>query len=606
MDHSLVSYGLSRRRARRRSSISGSSPPAVTAPRSSTTRTTRPSPRLSASSSCGRAPEAAEERQSRSSPRSSDSQAARVAARSISPRRRTAAVSPTRGPRAATTRARPCESIGLLVVSGDEAAADENVRALAEQAEATIVVSMYGGLSAGWADLLLPGTSYLERDGTFVNLEGRLQRLRRTVEPPCLDELDWISQLAARFDVAVAPYAAAVFAEVSERVYGGLALGEVGERAPLRVYPEAQEHVGARGAARAGAEGTPRRDPARCVQAALLRRGRRARHGAAVPAAAAGARDLGRRRTTAQGQDRRSRHRRLERECDHAAGSREPAPPRRDRPRRTRARERAPGRRRGREDRGGAGVVPQEPWWIAIIEAIVIVNILLGLFAYLTLIERKVMGRMQLRYGPNRAGPYGLLQPIADLVKLVRKEAFAPSSAIELPYILAPVVSAFTAIAAFSFIPWGPGWTVHGWRINGEIANVSIGLDRDLRARLDRDLRLHRRRLGVGVEVLDPRLDAHVRAARLVRGLARAQRARRRHPRPLAQPAGDRRPAGLTSSPTRYRSSSAWSSSSSPGSPRRAARRSTCPRPSRSSSPATTPSTRGCAGACSRWPSTST
>ncbi|HET8558448.1 MAG TPA: molybdopterin-dependent oxidoreductase [Gaiellaceae bacterium] len=135
------------------------------------------------------------------------------------------------------------ESIGLLVVSGDEAAADENVRALAEQAEATIVLSMYGGLAAGWADLILPGTSYLERDGTFVNLEGRLQRLRRTVEPPCRDELEWISQLAARFDVDVAPYAAAVFAEVSERVYGGLPFGEVGERAPLRGYPEAQEHI---------------------------------------------------------------------------------------------------------------------------------------------------------------------------------------------------------------------------------------------------------------------------------------------------------------------------------------------------------------------------
>jgi len=121
-------------------------------------------------------------------------------------------------------------------------------------------------------------------------------------------------------------------------------------------------------------------------------------------------------------------------------------------------------------------VTPAEPWWIAIIEALVIVNIVLGLFAYLTLIERKLMGRMQLRYGPNRAGPFGLLQPIADLVKLVRKEAFAPSGAIDLPYILAPIVSAFTAIAAFSFIPWGPGWTVNGWYINGEIANVSIGL----------------------------------------------------------------------------------------------------------------------------------
>jgi NADH-quinone oxidoreductase subunit H len=117
-----------------------------------------------------------------------------------------------------------------------------------------------------------------------------------------------------------------------------------------------------------------------------------------------------------------------------------------------------------------------EPWWISIIKAVIIVNLVLGLFAYLTLIERKVMGRMQLRYGPNRAGPYGLLQPIADLVKLVRKEAFAPSSAIEIPYILAPVISAFTAIAAFSVIPFGSGWTVNGWRINGEVANVSIGL----------------------------------------------------------------------------------------------------------------------------------
>ncbi|HZC75535.1 MAG TPA: NADH-quinone oxidoreductase subunit H, partial [Gaiellaceae bacterium] len=121
-------------------------------------------------------------------------------------------------------------------------------------------------------------------------------------------------------------------------------------------------------------------------------------------------------------------------------------------------------------------MTPHEPWWIALIEAVVIINIVLGLFAYLTLIERKLMGRMQLRYGPNRAGPFGLLQPIADLVKLVRKEAFAPASAIDLPYILAPIVSAFTALAAFAFIPWGPGWTVNGWRINGEIANVSIGL----------------------------------------------------------------------------------------------------------------------------------
>ena len=117
-----------------------------------------------------------------------------------------------------------------------------------------------------------------------------------------------------------------------------------------------------------------------------------------------------------------------------------------------------------------------EPWWISIIKAAIIVNLLLGLFAYLTLIERKLLGRMQLRYGPNRAGPFGSLQPIADLIKLIRKESFFPSSAIELPYIVAPAISVFTAIAAFSVIPFGAGWHLYHWHINGEIANVSIAL----------------------------------------------------------------------------------------------------------------------------------
>ena len=117
-----------------------------------------------------------------------------------------------------------------------------------------------------------------------------------------------------------------------------------------------------------------------------------------------------------------------------------------------------------------------EPWWIAIIEAVIIINLVMVTFAYLTWTERKVMGRIQLRYGPNRAGPFGLLQPIADLVKLIRKEAFAPSSAIPIPYIAAPIVSMFTALAAFAVIPFGPGWTINGWHVNGEVANVPIAL----------------------------------------------------------------------------------------------------------------------------------
>jgi NADH dehydrogenase/NADH:ubiquinone oxidoreductase subunit G len=137
------------------------------------------------------------------------------------------------------------ESIGLLLVSGDEAANDPNVRALAERADAVIVVAMFHGLAAGWADLVLPGTSYLERDGTYVNLEGRLQRLRRAVQPPGPDELEWISQLAARFGVTVAPYASAIFEQISSSCYGGISFADVGERAPLRGYDAAPSHVDA-------------------------------------------------------------------------------------------------------------------------------------------------------------------------------------------------------------------------------------------------------------------------------------------------------------------------------------------------------------------------
>jgi NADH-quinone oxidoreductase subunit H len=117
-----------------------------------------------------------------------------------------------------------------------------------------------------------------------------------------------------------------------------------------------------------------------------------------------------------------------------------------------------------------------EPWWISLIKAFVIVNLVMLAFAYTTLLERKLLGRMQLRYGPNRAGPYGSLQPIADLIKLIRKESFFPSSAIDLPYIIAPAISVFTAIAAFAVIPFGAGWHVWKWHVNGEIANVSIAL----------------------------------------------------------------------------------------------------------------------------------
>jgi NADH-quinone oxidoreductase subunit H len=117
-----------------------------------------------------------------------------------------------------------------------------------------------------------------------------------------------------------------------------------------------------------------------------------------------------------------------------------------------------------------------QPWWISAIKAFLIANLVLGGFAYLTWVERKLLGRMHLRYGPNRTGPFGLLQPIADLIKLLRKASFFPAAAIDVLYIAAPVVAGFTAIAAFSVIPFGPVWHWGGYDVTGWVVNVSIGL----------------------------------------------------------------------------------------------------------------------------------
>ena len=125
------------------------------------------------------------------------------------------------------------EPISLLVISGDEAAADPYVRTMAEQAESVLAIAMFRRLVTPLADLILPGTGYLERDGTYVNLEGRLQRLRRAAIPPAPDELAVLSRLADRFGVALSAYPSQVFDEVSAIVYGGRPYGEVGEEAAL-------------------------------------------------------------------------------------------------------------------------------------------------------------------------------------------------------------------------------------------------------------------------------------------------------------------------------------------------------------------------------------
>jgi NADH-quinone oxidoreductase subunit G len=135
---------------------------------------------------------------------------------------------------------RPPGQIGLLLVSGDEAASDPQVRQLAEHARTTVALTLFAGDSGEWADLVLPATSYLEQEGTMRNLEGRLQRLRGATGAPVRPELAWLAELAGRFGVTLPDSAAAIFAELSAKAFDGLSLSSLGDRAPLPPRAEAK------------------------------------------------------------------------------------------------------------------------------------------------------------------------------------------------------------------------------------------------------------------------------------------------------------------------------------------------------------------------------
>jgi len=111
-----------------------------------------------------------------------------------------------------------------------------------------------------------------------------------------------------------------------------------------------------------------------------------------------------------------------------------------------------------------------------LIKAIVLVLILLGGFAYLTLYERKALARIQMRVGPNRAGPWGILQPIADAVKLIFKEELMPARADKLLFFLAPVVTLVPALVITAVVPWGPTLHVFGRDITLYIADINVGV----------------------------------------------------------------------------------------------------------------------------------
>jgi NADH-quinone oxidoreductase subunit H len=113
---------------------------------------------------------------------------------------------------------------------------------------------------------------------------------------------------------------------------------------------------------------------------------------------------------------------------------------------------------------------------IALVKVLIVFTAMLLIVAYMTLMERKVLGHMQVRYGPNRAGPFGLLQPIADGIKLFFKEDIIIPHANRLIYIFAPTVIVITALMSYAVIPFGDNITILGYKVDMVVADVNVGL----------------------------------------------------------------------------------------------------------------------------------
>lgn len=121
---------------------------------------------------------------------------------------------------------------------------------------------------------------------------------------------------------------------------------------------------------------------------------------------------------------------------------------------------------------------------IAIVKVLVLIGVLLGVFSGMTYIERRVLAFMQFRLGPNRTGPFGLLQPVADGIKLFFKEEVIPKGANAWVFVAAPAVSILAAFLAIAVVPWGGTLTLPGFlpawladrRIDLQLANLDVGV----------------------------------------------------------------------------------------------------------------------------------
>jgi len=113
---------------------------------------------------------------------------------------------------------------------------------------------------------------------------------------------------------------------------------------------------------------------------------------------------------------------------------------------------------------------------VSLVKVLIVFTVMLLIVAYMTLMERKVLGHMQVRFGPNRVGPFGLLQPVADGIKLFFKEDIIVPHANRIIYILAPAVIVITALVSYAVIPFGDTIRIMGQSIDLVVADVNVGL----------------------------------------------------------------------------------------------------------------------------------
>src|ERR1700741_1350989 len=113
---------------------------------------------------------------------------------------------------------------------------------------------------------------------------------------------------------------------------------------------------------------------------------------------------------------------------------------------------------------------------LAAIKTLIVVAVIMHVLSFLQWIERKFIAHVQLRVGPRRVGPHGLLQPLADVIKLITKEAMLPSHVHVVFYFIAPFIAVPFALISISVIPFGPEINVFGIRTFMQLTDLNIGV----------------------------------------------------------------------------------------------------------------------------------